>query len=111
MLIKSKLVVLSTPLLVLLILLAWPALAGAREPVHTALLDGLEWRLVGPYRGGRVTTVAGVPVTEGALLRLADLKAEWSERQAELQASKADYIDVINEWARRQNVPHIASPG
>lgn len=24
-------------------------------------LDGLEWRMVGPYRGGRVTTVAGVP--------------------------------------------------
>jgi len=24
-------------------------------------LDGLEWRLVGPWRGGRVTTVTGVP--------------------------------------------------
>ncbi len=24
-------------------------------------LEGLEWRLVGPWRGGRVTTVAGVP--------------------------------------------------
>ncbi|MEE8340406.1 MAG: hypothetical protein V3R56_09695, partial [Xanthomonadales bacterium] len=50
-------------------------------------------------------------VTEGALLRLADLKAEWSERQVELQAIKTGYIDVINEWARIQNVPHVASPG
>jgi hypothetical protein len=61
MLIKSKLIALPTCLLVLLTLLAWPALASARESVDTALLKGLEWRLVGPYRGGRVTTVAGVP--------------------------------------------------
>ena len=58
-----------------------------------------------------VIDTTGAPVTAGALLRLADLKAEWSERQAELQAIKTDYIDVINEWARRQNIPHIASPG
>ncbi|MFB3076851.1 MAG: WD40/YVTN/BNR-like repeat-containing protein, partial [Lysobacterales bacterium] len=58
MLIKSKL---KFSIATLLTLLAWPALASAREPVDTALLDGLEWRLVGPYRGGRVTTVAGVP--------------------------------------------------
>jgi len=25
------------------------------------ILEGLEWRLIGPWRGGRVTTVAGVP--------------------------------------------------
>ena len=58
-----------------------------------------------------VIDATGAPVTEGALLRLDYLKAEWSERQAELQAIKTDYIDVINEWARRQNVPHVASPG
>ncbi|MFB3076664.1 MAG: hypothetical protein ACE1Y4_01545, partial [Lysobacterales bacterium] len=58
-----------------------------------------------------VIDTTGAPVTAGALLRLADLKAEWSERQAELQAIKTGYIDVINEWARRQNVPHVASPG
>jgi photosystem II stability/assembly factor-like uncharacterized protein len=61
MLIKSKPVVSFTSLLILLTLLVWPALASARESVDTALLKGLEWRLVGPYRGGRVTTVAGVP--------------------------------------------------
>ena len=59
----------------------------------------------------RAPSVTGAPVTEGALLRLADLKAEWSERQVELQAIKTGYIDVINEWARLQDVPHVASPG
>ena len=53
----------------------------------------------------------GAPVTEGALLRLADLKTEWNERQVELQAIQTENIDVINEWARRKNVPHVASPG
>ena len=33
----------------------------ATETVDAELLDVMKWRLVGPYRGGRVTTVAGVP--------------------------------------------------
>jgi hypothetical protein len=53
----------------------------------------------------------GAPVTQGALLRLTDLKAEWNERQAELRAIQTDYIDIINEWARRHDVPHVASAG
>lgn len=35
--------------------------ANATETVDAELLGGMEWRFVGPYRGGRVTTVAGVP--------------------------------------------------
>lgn len=34
--------------------------AAALEQVDTAQLHGLQWRNVGPFRGGRVTTVAGV---------------------------------------------------
>lgn len=30
-------------------------------PMPTALMDTLEWRLVGPFRGGRADTVAGIP--------------------------------------------------
>src|SRR5262249_33767455 len=30
--------------------------------IHSALLRSLEWRLVGPYRGGRVVAVAGDPI-------------------------------------------------
>ena len=33
----------------------------ATDTVDPALLSAVEWRLVGPFRGGRVTTVAGVP--------------------------------------------------
>ena len=58
-----------------------------------------------------VIDTTGAPVTAGALLRLADLKSQWSERQTELPAIKTGYINVINDWARRQNVPHVASPG
>ncbi len=57
-----------------------------------------------------VIDTTGAPVTEGALLRLEDLKTEWVERQTELKAITRTYIDVINEWAQRQNVPHVTSP-
>jgi len=39
---------------------ALPARAAA-EPLDAALLKPLEWRSIGPFRGGRVLTVAGVP--------------------------------------------------
>jgi len=42
-----------------LLVSAVPSLAA--ETINPTLLDVLEWRLVGPFRGGRVTTVAGVP--------------------------------------------------
>ncbi|MCP4047690.1 MAG: glycosyl hydrolase [Gammaproteobacteria bacterium] len=51
----------------------------------------------------------GAPVTGGAMLRLQDLKAEWGELQAELQTIRTGYIDVINEWAKQQGVPHVGS--
>ena len=38
---------------------AFPAVAATAA--GTEALDGLEWRNVGPYRGGRVTAVTGVP--------------------------------------------------
>ena len=45
-------------LLYLSLLLA-PALAA--QPYDPSLFSGLRWRLVGPFRGGRVLTAAGVP--------------------------------------------------
>ena len=36
------------------------AAAGA-QPFSGSLFDGLEWRLIGPFRGGRVVAVAGIP--------------------------------------------------
>ncbi len=58
-----------------------------------------------------VIDYTGAPVTGGALLRLDDLKAEWARRQAEMQLIKREHIDVINQWAQKQGVPHVTSPG
>ena len=33
----------------------------ATNTVDPQLLSAMEWRLIGPYRGGRVTTVTGIP--------------------------------------------------
>ena len=33
----------------------------ATETVDAELLDVMQWRMIGPYRGGRVMTVTGVP--------------------------------------------------
>jgi photosystem II stability/assembly factor-like uncharacterized protein len=55
--------------------------------VDPALLKGLRYRLVGPSRGGRVTTVTGVPtqpktfymgVASGGLFRTTDAGASWT---------------------------------
>jgi len=34
---------------------------AAAQQVEPSTYGGLKWRLVGPFRGGRVITVAGVP--------------------------------------------------
>jgi photosystem II stability/assembly factor-like uncharacterized protein len=67
-----------------------PAQSAARQPmmpgVNPALLNGLRYRLVGPSRGGRVTTVTGVPsqprtfymgVASGGLFRTTDGGVNW----------------------------------
>jgi photosystem II stability/assembly factor-like uncharacterized protein len=35
--------------------------AAVAQPVAPELMNGLKWRLIGPFRGGRVVAVAGVP--------------------------------------------------
>src|SRR5512133_2004126 len=59
-----------------------PAMAS----IDTSLLHGLRYRNVGPPRGGRVTTVTGVPsqprtfymgVASGGLFRTTDAGASW----------------------------------
>jgi len=57
------------------------------QSVDPALFNGLHYRLVGPSRGGRVTTVTGVPsqpktfymgVASGGLFRTIDSGATWT---------------------------------
>ncbi len=37
------------------------AVAGVAQAVPSEFVNGLRWRLIGPFRGGRVVAVAGVP--------------------------------------------------
>src|ERR1700680_1397943 len=37
------------------------AVAAVAQPVPPEMMNGLKWRLIGPFRGGRVVAVAGVP--------------------------------------------------
>ncbi len=58
------------------------------EPRHpTALYEGMDWRMVGPFRGGRSTAVSGIPgaedsflmgTTGGGLWRTDDAGASWT---------------------------------
>ena len=48
----------------LLSILALPFVSAASlraKPIDPGLYSGLNWRLIGPFRGGRVTAVTGVP--------------------------------------------------
>src|ERR1022692_3406553 len=36
-----------------------PINLSSQEPIDSKLLSGMQWRLIGPFRAGRVTTVAG----------------------------------------------------
>ena len=62
------------------------AVAAPKPSNEAALFRGLQYRLVGPSRGGRVTTVTGVPsqprtfymgVASGGLFRTTDGGATW----------------------------------
>jgi hypothetical protein len=45
--------------------LATLALVAQAQPVDPSLLNGLRWRCIGPFRGGRTVAVAGVPSKPG----------------------------------------------
>lgn len=47
-------------LVIVLLLCTGSGVAIARGSVPESVIDALEWRMIGPYRGGRVTTVTGV---------------------------------------------------
>ena len=49
----------------LAIALSLLALDTVAQELDTKSLDALKWRNVGPFRGGRVTTVEGVPSKPG----------------------------------------------
>ncbi len=74
------------PLALVLVLLGLFASAAAGAPVPAALFDGMSWREIGPYRGGRIAAVAGVPnqpdtyylgAAIGGVWRTTDGGQEW----------------------------------
>ena len=55
------------------------AASSKQQPViDPSLLHSLEWRLIGPFRGGRVVAVAGDPVTSPGILF-------WIDRRRRLE--------------------------
>lgn len=75
-------------LLGIIAIAAAPALAFAQTPggFSSALWSGMHYRLIGPFRGGRVTAVAGVPSqpntyyfgsTGGGVWKTTDAGASW----------------------------------
>ncbi|HEV7612629.1 MAG TPA: hypothetical protein VGO37_12170 [Steroidobacteraceae bacterium] len=63
-----------------------PVLCKAAPDINPALLDGMKWRQIGPFRGGRVVAVSGVagdPATwyfgavAGGVWKSTDVGASW----------------------------------
>ena len=75
-------------LLLLLTLITFSSPVRSQSSVDPAFFNGLRYRLVGPARGGRVTTVTGVPsqpktfymgAASGGLFRTTDGGATWTQ--------------------------------
>jgi photosystem II stability/assembly factor-like uncharacterized protein len=49
----------------LIAVLLWPPATIAAQALSPNLFNGLQWRLVGPFRAGRVVAVSGVPGSDG----------------------------------------------
>jgi hypothetical protein len=81
------------------------------QPLHQTYEDEDAWEtmLAGQIRYLlEVIDSTGAPVTEGALLRLVDLKSEWAALEKQLDGIRSNHIDPINEWARQNSVPHVS---
>ncbi len=50
---------------------------------------------------------AGVPVTRGALDRLADLKGQWADRKAAMNAVKGGEIAALNQLMATKGIAHV----
>lgn len=82
------------------------------QPLHETYEDEDAWetRLAGQIRYLLdVIDYTGAPVTGGALLRLADLNAQWAGLAARRDAIVSEHIEPINEWAAGSRVPHVST--
>jgi Tol biopolymer transport system component/photosystem II stability/assembly factor-like uncharacterized protein len=76
-----------TPLAACLFALAAAATPGRAEPVPPGLYANLQWRMIGPFRGGRTVGAAGVPgrpnvfyigVNNGGVWKTTDAGRVWA---------------------------------
>jgi photosystem II stability/assembly factor-like uncharacterized protein len=76
--------------------LSSPSTAIATDTVSEDLFDGLEWRLIGPWRGGRVTAVTGVPGNDRLYYMGATGGGVWKTENAGIswQNISDDYFNV-----------------
>lgn len=84
--------------------------AGAQEVYDEALFSGLQFRMVGPTRGGRVTTVAGhrdtprtfyMGATGGGVWKTTDYGMSWKNiSDGYFQTASIGSIDVADSDAR-----------
>jgi photosystem II stability/assembly factor-like uncharacterized protein len=91
---------------------AWDHLLN--QPLHETYEDEDAWEtmLAGQVRYLLdVIDGTGAPITGGQLERLADLQAEWQQRQGELQAITEQHLAPLNSWARDRGVEHVSIPG
>ena len=52
---------------ILLLTLLLPTIGVSAQAIPQELVNGLKWRLIGPFRGGRAVSVAGVLVVPANL--------------------------------------------
>src|SRR5689334_10864671 len=58
---RSRLLLLFTVLACIAVASGWRPISAQTSGYDPALYSGLKWRMLGPFRGGRVDAVSGVP--------------------------------------------------
>ena len=86
MLVRAHPLILGTLLFLPLAALPQTAVASGRDSVSESSYQALQWRLIGPFRGGRVTAVGGHPdhpqtfymgATGGGVWKTTDAGQSW----------------------------------
>ena len=86
MLVRARSLLLGTMLFLPLAALPQTAVASGRDSVSESSYQALQWRLIGPFRGGRVTAVGGHPdhpqtfymgATGGGVWKTTDAGQSW----------------------------------
>ena len=71
----------------LTLFLLFVSVAALAQSVSPELFDGLKWRMIGPFRGGRAVAVAGVPgepttfyfgAVDGGIWKTTDAGVVWT---------------------------------